>query len=50
MTKETPNFKSVPLSQMLEYGRNKAPFIERTWEINKNEIFNIFKKELERRI
>lgn len=50
MTKESKNFRSVPLSNVLEYGKRGKPFINRTWEINKNEVYNNFKKELERRI
>lgn len=50
MTKETRNYRSVPLSQMLEYGKNKVPFIERTLKLNKEKVFDIFTKELERRL
>ena len=50
MTKETPNFKSIPLSSAIEFGKNKKPFIARTYKTYENEVFNIFKIELERRI
>ena len=45
-TKRVPNDAGIPLSNILEYGRNGKPFIRRTWNVNRNEIFNKFIKEL----
>ena len=50
MTKESPNFRSVPLSNILEHGRKGRPFIKRTYNANKAELFSRFKNELERRL
>lgn len=36
----------IPLSSLLEYSRNGHPFIQRTFNQNKNEIFQIIIKEL----
>lgn len=43
-TKRTAN--DIPLSSIIEYSRNGHPFIQRTFNQNKNEIFQIIIKEL----
>lgn len=45
-TKRVPNESGIPLSNILEYKRNGKPFIKRTWDVNKNEMFNRFIKIL----
>lgn len=41
---------SIPLSNILEYSRRGRPFIRRTWEANKELMYQKFKKALERRL
>lgn len=36
----------IPLSSIMEYSKNGKPFILKTWENNKNDVFEIFKKSL----
>lgn|SRR5690554_6005898 len=45
-TKRVPNETGIPLSNILEYSRNGRPFINRTWKLNKNEIYKKFIQEL----
>lgn len=45
-TKRVPNDQGIPLSNLLEHGRNGRPFINRTFEMNLNEIYQKFIKEL----
>jgi len=43
--------KGIPLTQVSEYSRRgPKPFVFKTWERNKSDILNIFKKEFERRL
>ena len=43
-TKRTDN--DIPLSSIIEYSRNGHPFIQRTFNQNKNEIFQVIIEEL----
>lgn len=45
-TKRVPHDQGIPLSNLLEYSRNGRPFIARTFEMNINETYQKFIKEL----
>lgn len=45
-TKRVPNDQGIPLSNILEHGKNGKPFIKRTFNMNKEEIYQKFIKKL----
>lgn len=45
-TKRVPNEQGIPLSNLLEHGRNGKPFIARTFTMSKEELYQKFTKKL----
>lgn len=45
-TKRVPNEQGIQLANLLEHGRNGRPFITRTFNMNKEEIYQKFTKKL----